>query len=307
MTTGAAEAAAAPDVVVIDGGVSAEAAVRAALAASIRRLARAEPVAAAGQDPEGVRRMRVATRRLRSDLRSFAGVLDPAWAESLRRELRWLARALGSVREVDVLRARVDRRLEPLSSVEVSSAEPFRSALEHEAEAAADVLRVTLGSARYVALRGRLEQAASDPRPGPVADAPASPTLAPLVHRRLRALRREVRAAGADPGDATLHAIRIRAKRVRYAAEVLVPIGGPDVARFAVAAKRVQAVLGAHQDAVAAAAWLRSWADGQIGHDEAVRLARNLAAAEREEGRAAGGRWRPAWRSLNDPALRSWM
>ena len=101
MTTGAAPAA--PDVVVIDGGVTAVAAVRAALAVSIRRLARAEPVAAAGQDPEGVRRMRVATRRLRSDLRSFAGVLDPAWAESLRRELRWLARALGSVREVDVL------------------------------------------------------------------------------------------------------------------------------------------------------------------------------------------------------------
>ena len=169
------------------------------------------------------------------------------------------------------------------------------------------MLRVTLGSARYVALRGRLEQAASEPRPGPAAEAPASPTLAPLVHRRLRALRREVRAAGPDPGDATLHAIRIRAKRVRYAAEVLAPIGGPDVARFALAAKRVQAVLGAHQDAVAVAAWLGSWADGQIGHDEAVRLARRLAAAEREEGRAAGGRWRPAWRSLNDPALRSWM
>ena len=199
------------------------------------------------------------------------------------------------------------RRLEPLSSVEVSSAEPFRAALGREAEAAAEVLRVTLGSGRYVALRGRLEQAASEPCPGPAADAPASPTLGPLVHRRLRALRRGGPRRGWIP--ATRRCTRsasgeARSVRGRGAQRP----SGTDVVRFASRRKRVQAVLGAHQDAVAVAAWLRSWADGQIGHDEAARLARRLAAAEREEGPCGGGVVAGVPRgAVNDPALRSWM
>jgi CHAD domain-containing protein len=304
VTKGAATAA--PDVVVIVD-VSAAEVVRMAIAGSIRRLARAEPIARAGVDPEGVHRMRVATRRLRSDLRSFAGVLEPAWAESLRRELRWLARALGGAREADVRGDRIGGRLRPLSPAEVAAAEPFRATLGAEATASAEVLHATLGSARYVALRARLEEAGRDPRPGPSAAEPALPVLAPLVHRRFRAHRREVAAAGNDAGDATLHMIRIRAKRVRYAAEALVPVGVPEVARFAGAARRVQGVLGAHQDAVATASWLTSWADGRSGQAAAVTLALRLAAAERDEADEVRDRWPQAWRRLDDPALRRWM
>ncbi|HTG48604.1 MAG TPA: CHAD domain-containing protein [Actinomycetota bacterium] len=305
MTKGAA--AAAPDLVVLDREVAAGRIVRGALAVSVRRLARAEPAARAGRDPEGVHRMRVATRRLRSDLRTFEGVLDADWAESLRTELRWVARALGGSRESDVLRARLGERLAAPRAIGPDPAEPIRAALRREADAAADVLRAALASDRYVALRARLEAAAADPRFGPERDLPAMRALAPRVHRRFRALRREVRAAGSRPSDAALHAIRIRAKRARYAAEALAPVGGPDVVRFAAAAKRLQAVLGAHQDAVAAADWLAAWADGTGGRAAGIELARRLAAAERLEAAAARERWAPAWRRLDDPALRGWM
>jgi CHAD domain-containing protein len=306
VTDGAATAPA-PEVAGVPTANRAADVVRAALAASIRRLARAEPVARAGEDPEGVHRMRVATRRLRSDLRTFVGALDPTWAESLRRELRWLARILGGAREADVLRERIEGRVRVLPPTQAAAAEPLLSALEREARVAHDVLQATLGSARYVALRARLEEAAVDPRFGPNADEPPIPVLVPLVHRRWKKLRREVRAAGPDPGDATLHVIRIRAKRVRYAAEALIPVGGDPVASFAAAAKELQAVLGEHQDAVAAAGWITRWADGHAAETAAVDVARRLAQIERETAREIRGRWRAVWIRLNDRSLRGWM
>ena len=62
-----------------------------------------EPGAWEGLDPEGVHKMRVATRRLRSALRAFKKVL-PASIRSYNREFKWLAAALGGVRDLDVAR-----------------------------------------------------------------------------------------------------------------------------------------------------------------------------------------------------------
>jgi CHAD domain-containing protein len=77
--------------------------VRDALDASVQRLLVADPVARVGDDPEGVHQARVATRRLRSDLRTFGPLLDPAWVTPLRDELRWLGGELGVAREAEVL------------------------------------------------------------------------------------------------------------------------------------------------------------------------------------------------------------
>ena len=50
-----------------------------------------------GDDPESVHQARVATRRLRSDLRTFEPFLDERFAAELRGELRWLGAELGAV------------------------------------------------------------------------------------------------------------------------------------------------------------------------------------------------------------------
>ena len=62
--------------------------IRDALDASVQRLLVADPVARVGDDPEGVHQARVATRRLRSDLRTFAPLLDPAWVDAPARRAR---------------------------------------------------------------------------------------------------------------------------------------------------------------------------------------------------------------------------
>src|SRR5262249_30698615 len=59
------------------------------------------PGARLGEDPEEVHDLRVATRRIRAVLREFADAL-PARAGRFRDEFKWVAAALGAVRDLDV-------------------------------------------------------------------------------------------------------------------------------------------------------------------------------------------------------------
>ena len=58
-----------------------------------------------GRDIEGVHQMRVGLRRLRAALGFFGPWLPPVQCEWLEREIRWLAKRLGAVRDLDVLLA----------------------------------------------------------------------------------------------------------------------------------------------------------------------------------------------------------
>ncbi len=69
--------------------------VRHAIALSAIRLILHDPVVRLDVDPEGVHQARVATRRLRSDLRTFRSLLASDFASSLRDELGWLAASPG--------------------------------------------------------------------------------------------------------------------------------------------------------------------------------------------------------------------
>src|SRR5580704_7697435 len=57
-----------------------------------------------GADPEHLKRFRIATRRARALIRISRSLVDARLAE-LETELRWLGRALGPVRDLDVLLA----------------------------------------------------------------------------------------------------------------------------------------------------------------------------------------------------------
>ena len=67
-----------------------------------------------------------------------------------------------------------------------------------------------------------------------------------------------------------LHAVRIKVKRARYAAELAQPVVGKPARRFIERAKDLQDLLGDHQDAVTAQERLRKLADS-LG-DAAVSL-----------------------------------
>jgi CHAD domain-containing protein len=294
----------APDVVIdeLDDDATVVHVVRAALAASAVRLIVRDPGVRVGDDPEDVHQARVATRRLRSDLRTFRDVVDPAWAQPLRDELKWLGSALGAVRDADVLRDRLRSRLARLADADRSEADALIDDLEATRFETRDALLVSMRAPRYVELLDSVVEAAHDPR---VVDEAASSTarelLAPALERPWKHLETAIDGLDSDPSDEGLHAARIRAKRVRYAAEAVAPVFGKTARKFAEAAADLQDVLGEHQDAVVAGAWLREERTGTHAF-----VAGQLAALETEAGTAARAEWPAAWKALARKRLRFW-
>ena len=281
--------------------------VRHAIALSAIRLILHDPVVRLDVDPEGVHQARVATRRLRSDLRTFRSLLASDFASSLRDELGWLAAVLGEVRDGDVLLARLRARSAELAADDQAGAVRVLSALENERAAAHTRLVETLASERYLTLLDTLVEAANAPvLRQDAAAAPAADVVPELLRRPWHKLEKRVRRLGDDPTDEELHEIRIRTKRVRYAADAVVPVVGKPARGLARAAAGLQGALGDLNDAVVAAAWLDHWrkrADDPVGE----RAASALAGLEREDAARQRANWRVAWEKVAAPELRAWM
>ena len=99
-----------------------------ALRTVLSRLGTHELAARHG-DPEGVHRLRSASRRLRSELRALAEILDERWCERVEGELKWLASLLGEMRDLDILFCRLRDGAEELELKDVDRAvdvAPFR-------------------------------------------------------------------------------------------------------------------------------------------------------------------------------------
>ena len=277
---------------------------RSAVAGSTIRLVSHDPIARLGEDPEGVHQARVAVRRLRSDLRMFRPLVDRRWADALRIELRWLGDLLAPVRDAEVLDARLRKRIDGMATLELAPAKVLLDALEVDRMAARRRLLEGLDSRRYQELVVRLVRAALEPvRRGGSVDQPAA-RLGSLMDRPWEKLSTSAAALGSASSDAALHATRIHAKRVRYGAEALAPAFGKRAARFADAAEALQEVLGEHQDAVVAMAWLAD--RGIAADDQAVAFsAGRLAEQESSSRDRARKRWPKAWKRL-DRSMRFW-
>jgi CHAD domain-containing protein len=275
-----------------------------ALAVSVAAVLRRDPgIRLGGGDPEDVHQARVGTRRLRSNLRTFRPLVEAEWADGLRAELGWLGTELGAVRDGEVLLERLQSHAGRLPQGDRRLGLALAGRLEGSIEDARKALLAALRSQRYVDLLERLVAAANQPRLTEAAQLPAAEVLPELARKPWRQLRNAVRALSEDPPDEELHAIRIRAKRARYAAEAVAPAAGRAAGRFARAAARLQTVLGEHQDSVVAREWLRSHA----GSGRRAFVAGEMAALEltlAEQSRAA---WPPAWRKLDKKKLRGWM
>lgn len=287
------------------GDAAPDLAVRTAIATSVLRLVEHDPGARLGEDPEDLHQARVATRRLRSDLRTFAPLLDERWAEELRDELRWLGDVFGSVRDTDVLLERMEPRIAALPEADRSSGALVLERLRTDRSRAREQMLDALRSARYDRLLDRLADASRQPRLLLRVDgADDTESLHDLVRDPVRRLIEAGDALGHDPRDADLHEVRRLAKRVRYAAEAVAPVVGRPARRLARRAADLQSVLGTHQDAVVAAAWLRRAAE-RI-HEPVAFAAGQLAAIEHRESRRARRRWPDAWRRASGKRLQRW-
>ncbi len=268
-----------------------------AIASSVVQLLRHDVMMRSDTDDEGVHQARVASRRLRSDLRTFRAMLDPEWAVPLREELRWLGTVLGETRDADILLARLQGRIEMIPATEGPGVAQVIEALQQRRKEAHTALIGSISSERYVALLELLVQAARRPIVIPDTDVPVRGIVPDLLEGPWRHLRGAAKEAGKRPGDLELHTVRIRTKRVRYAADAVAPIVGKPARRFADAAAELQAILGEHNDAVVAGSWLRTWAAVRRSGDAAF-AAGMLAGIERAAANDAQRRWRKAWKGV---------
>jgi CHAD domain-containing protein len=219
--------------------------------------------------------------------------------------LRWLGAELGSVRDVEVLHARLTLHAALLPDSDAEAARAAMGRLDRDAASARADLLVALRTPRYAQLHRALHEAVINPRITPSARVRAADALPDAVRPTWKRLRKAVRNLGAVPSDAALHEVRIRAKRCRYAAELAEPVIGKPAREFAAAVTRVQDVLGEHQDAVIADAWLTKTAP-ECSPPEAYALDM-LAEIERDLSVRARGALAGVWEMARDPHLRRWL
>jgi CHAD domain-containing protein len=207
--------------------------------------------------------MRVAARRLRSAISLFSDFLPPDWTRGLSGELKWFAQELGAAREWDVFLAETLAPLHAaLGGEECLASLGARAAAERDA--AYVRVRATLADPRYTRMLLRLAGALEV-----LPDAPGADSLVVTAARTLLDTRHDrVRRGARNPGrldSAGMHRLRIRFKKLRYAAEFLAgALDRPKRAgRYVGAAKAVQDDLGIVQDVATTPELLASLGGGK--------------------------------------------
>jgi CHAD domain-containing protein len=254
------------------------------LTQQLRELETYDPGVRLGAEPEDLHRFRVATRRARALILASRPLFDEQLA-ALGEELRWLGGTLGPARDLDVLLERLRGLVSGLDT-DAAGGEALVEKLEAQLEAARDAVLEALRSERYLLLLARfsgdlesLHESASEVR------------LADIARAEARRLRRAYAQLGPEPEDERLHALRIKAKRVRYAAELAAQTEGKPLLALADAARELQDLIGTHQDAVVAEERVRALSTARSGL-----AAGRIVEFERARRRAARSQLPAAWK-----------
>ncbi len=308
---------------------------RTILATQLRTMIERERVVRQQAGPEEIRRLRVATRRIRATWRTFDGSFAGLRPERLGRGLRRFARILNVVRDLDVLLAHVDGYLDGLAPRDDGPAhaddgspyldsgpavpepgashpdrvalETYRTACEARRAAALATLLAECSRARHRRLLGTFAEFVQSPGGDVRPVAPPSP----------RRLSDELggwiwsgfeRLVGWQPlletaETETLHDLRLEAKRLRDLLQVVAPITGPTTAAVTEALAGLQDALGAMNDAVVTAATVRAYlvesaSSLSAGDAEAIE---RFALAQEDRISAARARVPVAWRRVTEP------
>jgi len=259
-----------------------------------------EPGTRLGIDPEFLHDMRVATRRLRTALDLF----EPAIPDKPRREfaddLRWIGRAMGRVRDRDVALGLIVELEAEAPDLEAPAWRIFRHSLVLERGRRRVRLLERLNSARYDSFLSRARAWIASPPPAGL-DLPASVSPAYRVAPRMIAERMGALAAAYEEAERlvdqrSLHALRIEAKRARYALEYFGETSGADWARRAKRLARLQDFLGEHQDTVMLLRRLQKYAETVPARDRELTLSVGSAMGHLERaGRMRRSDLRRAW------------
>jgi inorganic triphosphatase YgiF len=231
--------------------------------------------------PEAVHQARVGLRRLRAAVSVFGDMLDDPQSAHIKEGLKALASALGAVRDLDVLLPRLaELKVSPpfdraalLEALRLHRAEVMAEAVP--VLASAEAARVAFDAAAWLEAGDWLALAPAALRDRPVADFAAE-----ALERRAAKLRKALKRIRSLDAEGR-HEVRIRAKKVRYAAEFFAGLAdgkkpAKAARRFIRALKPLQEALGDLNDVANAERLLRALAGSS--RDTAVAFAAGQAA-----------------------------
>lgn len=242
---------------------------------------------------EPIHQLRVATRRLRATLRLFAPYIRAIKPRAASQQLRWLANQAGQVRNLDIIEALARNRAEKLTDQMSAALGPLWEEIHAQRAHHAAHLAAALNSVRCK----RVVKVFSSTIPiTPSADAPFSSAAYDLVWPLLDSMLLAGTKMENDPAPPTIHRLRVRAKRARYALETMREMDkkrvGAVLDRFA----ELQDCLGRYHDAAVAAQWIEDWVRSRHMPAESVFAAGALAELvhrrERKLAHRAIARWK---------------
>ncbi len=257
------------------------------------------------QETESVHHARTAIRRLRVILSYSEKLAVPRSAnelERLRKELSWLGRSLGRVRDLDVMAEHVVRlsELDPVVDVRALCAE-----IETRRRLAYSKLLEDLASHRFSRLSSRLTSTPKDASFRKRGRKEAPEVITSLVGHAFARLEKIATKAASRPSPSRLHAVRIAAKRCRYTAELADPFLGVPASSFAKCMADLQDLLGIHHDMAVLLTWLDEAATSDApGEEQKVRLVAERAKLESARIEAS---WHETWKRCRSPETLRWL
>lgn len=190
-------------------------------------------------NPEAIHDMRVATRRLRTAIKTFKGIL-PGKAKKIQADLNKLAQMLGKKRDLDVFTQFILTSLNDKSSA-------FQKISRQNNKSLKQILSM-FKSKYYENLIGSLEELKADNCNKNTINVSRT-----RIQNELSKVLKIASSIDSTVDDKTLHKLRISMKKLRYVSEFFEPIFSKyicSLSSFIEKTKKIQDILGDHQDAI---------------------------------------------------------
>lgn len=276
-----------------------------------------EPGTRSGENIEELHDMRVATRRMRAAFEVFGDYFVDKRTKSIRKGLRNTGRALGAVRDLDVIFEKAEHYLENLDENQRSGISPLVDLWNTELSSAREKMLVYLDSPAYQNFVYEMNEFVNSPGMGAVSFQMENPQphrvreVTPImIYSRLGAVRAFEQVLS-NASFEQLHELRIRFKYLRYTVEFFREVLGNEAKMVIDQIKAMQDHLGDLNDANVACLMLQSfledWETRQIEMPLGERqnpepVVQYLAYRTAERHRLLVG-FPDTWKSFNDPGV----
>ena len=218
-----------------------------------------EPAARLGEGPEPLHKLRVTARRMDTVLSLFSACLPGNVARN-RPKLKTLLDAVGDVRDVDIRLEAVSAFRDKLAEHEKAALGPLLQHLESErTQARGRMLRTLDAKATREwldALPAQLARTGAPVQSASARNAIALTVVPGLIRKRYRKLHKCARQLTRQSSIKEFHKVRVRAKKLRYALEVVAPTYGKPTDGMLAALHKLQSKLGTQHDSDVIAQYL---------------------------------------------------